>query len=263
MVGRPHRHRVPRARQGRARRGTPPGRGPSPTAPPPWPSSTARRGRPNSRSYSFIADPHPAELTTIASTLRRLERLDRPLREPRRLGRPPGVQRQRPAAALRARDDHVAPLGREHPRGRRVDPREEHRLHAAGEHADHRPPLPARRHPLGEPARRQRPGGAAARAAAPAAAAGDTGPRPSSPPRASSRSAPVRCSRAQRRDRRPQPPRVREQREDRLPVSRSRSGRRAVDRGSRRRAPDRPGPLGRHRRGPARPLSPSSPAPPR
>ena len=125
------------------------------------------------------------------------------------------MQRERAAAALRARDDHVAALGGEHPRGRRVDPGVEHRLHAAGQHADHGPPRAARRHPLGNRPGSAADAGGASRSAC--SAAGET--RPSRPCGRCSRSAPVRCSRAQRRGRGPQPPRVGEQREDRRPWS--------------------------------------------
>ena len=216
VVGRPHRHRVPgrdRAELGEELRQVADPR--------------RQRRRPGRhRRLGEVAEqplvllhrrPAPGGVDDDRVHLRRLERLDRPRGEPRRLRHPPGVQRQRPAAALLARDHDIAPLGREHPRGRRVDLREEHRLDAAGEHPDHRAPLPARRHPRGEPARRQRPGG---RRREPQRRRGGGRQPAQRPEQPAAGQQPVRAGplrRAQRRDGRPQPPRVREHGEDRLP----------------------------------------------
>jgi len=65
----------------------------------------------------------------------------------------PGVQRKRAAATLAARNDHVAPLGRENPRGGGVHLRKELSLHAAGEHPDDGAARPAGRHQLRQPYR--------------------------------------------------------------------------------------------------------------
>ncbi len=67
-----------------------------------------------------------------------------------RLGLTTVVHRQGAAAALSAGDDHFAALGLEHPSRGRVDAGEERPLHAAGEHADDRAPLPRCRDPLGQ-----------------------------------------------------------------------------------------------------------------
>lgn len=81
------------------------------------------------------------------------EHLDRPPLEPPGLGAPPRVQRQRSAAALIARDDDVAAFRRQHPRRRGVHTREEHGLHASGEHPHHGPALPASRYAFRQPHR--------------------------------------------------------------------------------------------------------------
>ena len=127
-----------------------------------------------------------------------------------RLLLPAVVHGQRPAAALAARDDHVAALHGQHPGGGRVDAGEERALHAAGEQADHRAAGPARADPLGQagPARpsrgasdsiarsdRRQPVQQAAAPDQPLQPAGLVGP--------------------QRAAQQPQPPRVGEQREDR------------------------------------------------
>ena len=171
----------------------------------------------------------------------RLERLDGPLCEPGALGGPPGVQRQRPAAPLCARDDHVAPLGGEDPCRRRVDPGIEHRLHAAGEHADDGPPLSAGRHPLGESPRRHRPGGRRGEPQRLLGCGGDP------PEQARPRDEPVRPGPLQQRAAARSPPaaapgRGIARRSSRPVVSRSRSGRRASGTAARRGAY---GPAGR------------------
>ena len=115
----------------------------------------------NSREYSFMADPQPAALTTIVSTpaASNVSMVCRANRA--RLGRAPGVRRQRAAAVLRARDDHIAPLGRQHPRGGRVD---------AGKNTDCT-------HPVSMPTTARRGPRAVTRAAAARAAAGLPGRR--------------------------------------------------------------------------------------
>ena len=90
----------------------------------------------SSSAYSFIDDPQPAALTTTQSTPASAKASMSARAKRLRLRLPPVVHRQRPAAALRCRDDDVAALGRQHPRGGGVDPGEERALHAAGEHAD-------------------------------------------------------------------------------------------------------------------------------
>ena len=126
----------------------------------------------------------------------------------------PVVQRQRAAAALPARDDHVAALGREHPGGRGVHLREEHRLHASGEHADHRPAGAQCGHALGQPprrfrgnARRGQPQRRTEHGGDPARQAG-----PGQPP-----VKPGSLRHPQRRGQRPEPPGVREQGKDGRP----------------------------------------------
>ena len=46
------------------------------------------------------------------------------------------MDHQRSAAALLARDDHLATLGGQHADCGRIDPGEQHSLHAAGQQAD-------------------------------------------------------------------------------------------------------------------------------
>ena len=132
----------------------------------------------------------------------------------------PLCTRQRAAAALRARHDHVAALGRQHPRGGGVDAGEERPLHAAGQHAD-----PAPRAVLAPRCAR------AARSGLPRSRGGEIAPSPAScgasrsqqpgalEQRRSSADALVGAQRpaAAARSRR----RVREQREDQLPERRS------------------------------------------
>ena len=99
-----------------------------------------------------MAEPQPAELTTTASTPARSKTSIVRRANRGRLGPAAAVQRQRAAAALARRDDHVTPLGGQDVRRRVVDLREEDLLHAPGEHADHGPAGAAGGHPL-----RQRP----------------------------------------------------------------------------------------------------------
>ena len=65
--------------------------------------------------------------------VQRLERGDGAPRPAQRLLLTPGVQLQRAAAPLVAGHDHVVALRGQHPCGGRVDPVEEHVLHAAGQ----------------------------------------------------------------------------------------------------------------------------------
>ena len=117
---------------------------------------------------------------------------------------PPAVQRQRAAAALTARHDDVAPLGREHPGRRGVDLREEHLLHAAGQHSDDGPALaPGRESWSASRQPRRRPADRAGAIAMAAAASGTS--RPSSLLRAATRSRPVRLGRPERHEGGPQP----------------------------------------------------------
>ena len=74
---------------------------------------------------------------------------DRRLRPPPRLVLAAGVQGKRAAAALPARHDDLAAVGREHGRGGAVHPPEEHALHAALEQRRPHPRLaPGRHQPL-------------------------------------------------------------------------------------------------------------------
>ncbi len=138
-----------------------------------------------------------------------LELGDRLPGEPGGLGRPAAVQRQGTAAALMAGDDDVAALGREDPHGGLVDAGEEHLLHAAGEQADHRPARPLRGHPAGQrvvpPGRRR---GHPQRGDQLRGEAG--GQRAALKPP----DHPGALRGAQRAGQQPEPPRVRERRED-------------------------------------------------
>ena len=210
VVGDGHRQRVPRAPPGRARPAARTRRGPAPRRPP---ARAAYAGSSASSSaYSFIDDPQPAALTTTRSTPA-ASKVSTSLRaKALRLRLAPVVHAQRAAAALPARDHHVAALQRQHPGGGRVDLREERALHAAGEQADDRPPGAAGGDPLGQRRgaaadrrrdvlhrrqRRRQPGQQAAAADQPLQ------PDRAGTPRSGPRS-------------RAQPARVREQREDRL-----------------------------------------------
>ena len=115
----------------------------------------------SSSAYSFIVEPQPAALTTTYSTPVASKVSTSAPGEALRLRLAAVVHRQRAAAALRARDDDVAALGLQHPRGGGVDAGEERALHAAGEHA---------RRPPGA-----RPAAGCARAAAPACRAAAPG----------------------------------------------------------------------------------------
>ena len=170
-----------------------------------------RRGRcrPVGEASASVAEQPPVLLHRRSAPRRvdndrvhagRLERGDRLLGEPDGLLRATGVQRQRAAAPLPARNDHVASLGRQHPRGGGVDPREEHRLHAAGQHADHRAPVPSAgtrsgKRPAGKPGKRARAAGRPRRRGRPALAVR---------PRVSA-AVPARWASAQRGGQRPQP----------------------------------------------------------
>ena len=171
--------------------------------------------------YSFIDEPQPATLVTTWSTSSASNRaiVRRARRE--RVVLAPGVQLQRAAALLVARHEHVVALGGQHPHGGLVDAVEEHVLHAAGQ--QRHPAAAARRRPGCAPAAGRTP-----RAPRPAAAA-----TPSRPSRPGSRAASARDRRHPAQllveraghGRGPQPPLVREQREDRLaeqPVGRRR-----------------------------------------
>ena len=96
-------------------------------------ASAASCARPrNAWPYSFIADPHPAALVTIASTSVGKARASAvcPLVRAICLA---AVQRERAAAALALRDHDLDAVGRKHPQRRQRDLRRQCLLHAAGQ----------------------------------------------------------------------------------------------------------------------------------
>ena len=133
---------------------------------------------PSSQPSSFRCEPQPEALTTTSSTSRSNASISRRANALPSSSRPAWT-RERPAAALRRRDDLVA-VGREHARGRGVDGAEHGGLDAACEHADASARLAARgrqcRGALGRaPRRRDLRRAAAARAAAGAPAGAPRG----------------------------------------------------------------------------------------
>ena len=216
VVGHGHRRADAARRPCPARRGTPRRRGRRAArraARSAYCSSSASRS-----AYSFIVEPHPAALTTTRSTPARSKTSTSLRAKSRGLLGPAGVLAQRAAATLRAGGDDVEALGGEHPRRRGVDAGEELALDAAEQHADGAAARAPRRRVLGHPL-----------------GAGDRGGerfhggqlrgqalQRAAQPRRQARLLPG----AQRAAQRAQPPRVREEAEDRR--AQGPLGRRAV-----------------------------------
>ena len=115
------------------------------------PVARTRRRRRAARPYSFIAAPHPAELTITASDSRR-RKASMLARASRRAVRSvPVVAVQRPAAGLRRRRDHLAAVASEDADRRAVHAAVGVRHDAAGQQRD--PPRRLRR-PRQHPAAR-------------------------------------------------------------------------------------------------------------
>ena len=91
---------------------------------------------------------------------------DQPSREGARLVDPSGVERQRAAAPLIGRRDHLAPFGGQHVDRRAVDVREHEALHAAGQQTDLQPLRADGGGVFGSAAHERRPRDRAARARA-------------------------------------------------------------------------------------------------